>query len=204
VDTAGEWRAKVDTWTYTAAGHYEWLDDNGNPNDGHILRTIYGGVNTDERQLLDSTAFLELVRLGVKSPNDPHITSTLHAVDTTLRLGDQFYRRSKDGYGETATGGSPFTGNGIGRLWPLLSGERGEYELIAGHRDQAAVQLNAMASPEGLISEQVWDAGPDSGRPTGSARPLGWAQAQYVLLASSLAAGHDLAMPRLVKERYQR
>ena len=48
---------------------------------------------------------LELVRLGVKSPNDPHITSTLKAVDSTLRLGDQFYRRSKDGYGETATGG---------------------------------------------------------------------------------------------------
>ena len=34
---------------------------------------------------------------------------------------------------DNATDGGPFLGWGQGRAWPLLTGERGHYELAAGH-----------------------------------------------------------------------
>jgi len=37
-----------------------------------------------------------------------------------------------DGYGEHADG-HVYDGTGIGRGWPLLTGERGHYELAAGN-----------------------------------------------------------------------
>ena len=86
------------------------------------------------------------------------------------------------GYGEHADG-SPFDGNGIGRAWPLLTAERGHYELAAGHFDEAQRLIQAMesfANESGMIPEQVWDAddiparGLFLGRPTGSANPLVW------------------------------
>ena len=53
----------------------------------------------------------------------------------TPRSGRMWHRYTYDGYGERADG-SPWTlaTGGIGRLWPLLSGERGEYELANGAR----------------------------------------------------------------------
>ena len=65
-----------------------------------------------------------------------------------------------DGYGEHADG-SPFDGAGIGRIWPLLTGERGHYELAAGRRDEAEKLVDSMegfANESGLIPEQVWDS----------------------------------------------
>ena len=66
-----------------------------------------------------------------------------------------FKRYTFDGYGETADGG-PWTG-GIGRPWPLLSGERGE---VLGQGGDALPYLRTMANSanDGLmIPEQVWD-----------------------------------------------
>jgi glucoamylase len=40
--------------------------------------------------------------------------------------------QTADGYGEHAKMAHPFDGTGIGRLWPLLTGERAHYELAAG------------------------------------------------------------------------
>jgi len=119
-----------------------------------------------------------------------------------------WHRYNHDGYGETSSGG-PYTGSGIGRLWPLLSGERGEYELANGR--PATSFLTAMAgsaNPGHLIPEQVWDraaaAGFTFGEGTGSATPLAWSMAQFVRLAVSMDTGHPVETPSVVAERYAR
>ena len=44
-----------------------------------------------------------------------------------------FYRYNHDGYGETSTGGD-FVSSGIGRLWPILDGEFGQYQDLLGNK----------------------------------------------------------------------
>lgn len=216
LDAADSWQRQVESWTYTTTGslaphgYYQWIDDNGNPNDGHIVTTIHGGINRDERLVVD-TGFLELVRLGVKAPDDKHITDSLSVVDSRLKVrtpeGDIWYRHNHDGYGETSEGKSPFTGKGVGRLWPLLAGERGEHALAAGQPAAAYLRTMAGAANDGgLIPEQVWDRadahGLTFGEGTGSATPLAWAQAQFVRLAVSISAGRNVETPAVVVRRY--
>ncbi len=73
--TADEWQSKVASWTFTTSGsigdgkYFERIDDNGNPNDGHLLYISNRGGVHDERSIVDSS-FLELIRLGVKPWND--------------------------------------------------------------------------------------------------------------------------------------
>ena len=74
--------------------------------------------------------------------------------------GPYWYRYNGDGYGEHADG-APFDGAGIGRLWPLLTGERAHYELAAGRPQEARrllAALEAAASTGGLLPEQIWDS----------------------------------------------
>jgi glucoamylase len=118
--------------------------------------------------------------------------------------------RNDDGYGEHENG-SPFDGTGIGRAWPLLTGERAHYEVAAGHRDEAERLLRTfeeLADDGGLIPEQTWDA-PDIperelffGRPFGSARPLVWAHAEHIKLLRSLRDGRIFDQPPQTVERY--
>ena len=72
---------------------------------------------------------LALVRFGLRAAIDPRIQNTV--IDALLRVetqnGPGWHRYNGDGYGEHEDG-SPFDGTGIGRLWPLLTGERGRYE----------------------------------------------------------------------------
>lgn len=215
--TADEWQSKVSDWTFTTTGphgdgrYYERVDDDGNPNNGHQLCLNNGGGCHDERAIVDA-GFLELVRLGVKAPDNPRILASLPEVDEHLRVqtpnGPGFYRYNHDGYGETADGG-PYTGAGVGRLWPLLTGERGEYAVAAGK--DAGVYLETMArmANEGyLIPEQVWDRpsahGFTFGEGTGSATPLAWSMSQFVRLAHNIDAGRNLETPSVVAERYVR
>lgn len=217
LSVADSWRANIDKWTYTTTGHlgggsyYERVDDNGNPNDGHSLCITNGGGCWDERDVVDA-GFLELVRLGVKSPEDPHILDSLAVVDSTIRVrtpeGDVFHRYNHDGYGETGDG-RPYTGVGIGRLWPVLSGERGEYALASGRPGEAADRLETMAGAANdgyLIAEQVWDRasahGFVFGEGTGSATPLAWSMAQFVRLAVSIDTGRNVETPSVVANRY--
>jgi glucoamylase len=77
----------------------------------------------------------------------------------------------------------------------LLSGERGVYTVLAG--GDAAVYVRSMsdaAGPEQLIPEQVWESAPL--RPTGSARPLVWAHAEYVILVQAVLTGVVADQPR--------
>ncbi|ACS39698.1 glycoside hydrolase family 15 protein [Methylorubrum extorquens] len=160
-----------------------------------------------------STDFLQLVRFGLRSPNDPLIRDSLKVVDRLLKVdtpsGPVWRRYNGDGYGEHEDG-RPYDGTGVGRPWPLLAGERGHYDLLAG-QDVLPI-LNTMAataSPGGMIPEQVWDAGPISqrrlhlGRPTGSAMPLVWAHAEFIKLLVSRNLGHPFDRPRAVWERYK-
>jgi glucoamylase len=226
---ADEWQRKVAGWTRTRNGplssrpYYLRLTTDGNADAGTTYTIGDGGPTIDQRRVVD-TSFLELVRLGVKPADDPDIRSTLPVVDRELGVttprGQFWHRYEYDGYGERPDG-SPFPGDGNrGRLWPLLAGERGEYELAAGQlsgdaagaRRAAATRLDAIAATasEGwMLPEQVWDDHPPAGRPgfepgtgTLSATPLAWTHAQFIRLAWSIDAGRPVERPGVVACRY--
>ena len=132
---ADDWQRKVEGWTFTTTGplgdgrYYERIDDNGNPNDGHTLDINNGGGALG--RALDRGC--RIPRPGAprrQAGRDAAIIESLPEVDATIKVdtpnGDLWYRYNHDGYGEKADG-SPYDGTGVGRLWPLLSGERGEY-----------------------------------------------------------------------------
>ena len=159
------------------------------------------------------TDFLQLVRLGLRDAHDPTIVESLRVVDAELKVdtpaGPSWHRYTGDGYGETADGG-PFEGVGQGRAWPLLTGERGNYELTAGRDALPYLEaMHAMSGRCGLIPEQVWDAGAVParllwpGKPTGSAMPLVWAHAEFIKLALSRTLGRPCDRPEAVWERYR-
>ena len=89
---------------------------------------------------------LALVRFGLRSPEDPRIQNTLRAIDTLLEVetpcGPIWHRYNGDRYGEHQDG-TAFDVTGIGRAWPLLTGERAHYEIAAGHIDEAAAPPDA-------------------------------------------------------------
>ena len=160
---------------------------------------------------LDALAF---VRFGLRAADDPRIVNTVKVVDATLKVdtprGPVWHRYQGDGYGEHADGG-PFDGTGVGRAWPLLTGERAHYELAAGRRDvakQLAHAMEALAGESGLLPEQVWDSAdiPDRGlfigHASGSAMPLVWAHAEYIKLCRSLLDGEIFDRPPQTVQRY--
>lgn len=157
--------------------------------------------------------FLELVRYGIRKPGDPLIEDSLAVVDAVLKVetpfGPCWRRYNHDGYGQRPDGG-PFQGWGQGRAWPLLTGERGHYELAAGRSPQPYIRaMEGFASKGGLLPEQVWDetdrpeAGMFLGRPTGSAMPLMWAHAEYIKLLRSAAESQVFDLIPIVADRYR-
>jgi glucoamylase len=139
---------------------------------------------------------------------------TVRAIDALLRVetpvGPSWHRYNGDGYGEHEDG-SPFDGTGVGRAWPLLTGERAHFALARGDRVEAERLLGTMeglAGEGGLLPEQTWDAEdvPERelyfGRPAGSAMPLVWAHAEYLKLVRSLADGAVFDTPPQPLERY--
>jgi glucoamylase len=95
------------------------------------------------------------------------------------------------------------------RPWPLLTGERGHYEIACGNDPLPFIEAMArMASPGGMLPEQIWDAAPvpnrglEFGRPTGSAMPLAWTHAEYLKLVVSRAMGRPFGRPDAVWLRY--
>ena len=122
-----------------------------------------------------------------------------------------FHRYNHDNYGESNNDcrGWPAGGSDrYGRFWPVLSGERGEYEIANGRPANVYLQSMADAANDGyFVPEQIWDR-PDiacftAGRPTGSAAPLNWAEGQYLRLAQSIDAGYNLDTPSVVKAKYR-
>lgn len=164
-------------------------------------------------QLISPDA-LALVRFGLRAADDPRIADTTTVIDAVLQIetptGPTWHRYNDDGYGEHQDG-SPFDGTGIGRGWPLLTGERAHFELAAGRVEKAKLLLQSMASfanDGGLIPEQVWDSAdlPERelyrGRPSGSAMPLVWAHAEYLKLQRSIRDGRVFDLPPQTVQRY--
>ena len=174
-------------------------------------------VATEDSRLpghLVSPDALALVRFGLRGADDSRIRDTARIVDSLLKVetpsGPAWHRYNDDGYGEHEDG-SPFDGTGIGRVWPLLVGERAHYELAAGRVEETKrllAALESFANEGGLISEQVWDSpdlperGLHFGRPSGSAMPLVWAHAEHLKLRRSLRDGRIFDLPPQTVQRY--
>src|SRR5260370_18882373 len=78
------------------------------------------------------------------------------SIRKTLPQGPCWLRYTNDGYGQEDDG-SPFTGIGVGRPWPLLTGERAHYELAAGRDISSYLQaMEGFAGTRGLLAEQLW------------------------------------------------
>lgn len=221
--TADDWAANVEKWTATSSGiygdgsYYLRLTQNGKPNAGEKITLNNNGGIADEREIVDA-GFLELVRLGIKSPNDELIKKSVAVIDRVLAAdtpnGEGFYRYFRDGYGEMADGrpwnwDGKYTGKG--HLWVLLTGERGQYELARGDFRKAENRLAAMlgfANEGMMLPEQIWDK-PHStnsnlvvGEGAGSATPLAWSMAQFIRLALNLQKKKNFDTPDIVSRRY--
>lgn len=117
-----------------------------------------------------------------------------------------WHRYNHDGYGEHANG-SDYDGSGIGQLWPILSGERGIYEVAAGQdADQYLTTMMATANASGMIPEQIWSndapAGYTNGTPTRSMNPLNWAMGEYITLLFSVSEHTIADVVPITLERY--
>lgn len=217
------WNERVEDWTYTTDGplsaahgvdgYYVRIAprsaENGLRGIVEVRNVVAGGTPAID---LVGLEFLYLVRCGLRAADAPGILNTLKIVEAVLRRetpsGPSYYRYNGDGYGEHADG-APFDGEGIGRLWPLLTGERGHYAVAAG--EDARPYLDAMShmtGPGGLIPEQIWDSeaiperGLEPGKPSGSAMPLLWAHAEFLKLLAAEADGRAAESLAVIEERY--
>jgi glucoamylase len=155
--------------------------------------------------------FLHLVRLGIRSADDPIIRDSIEVIDRVIKRdlpqGPGWRRYNHDGYGQKDDG-SAFDGTGVGRCWPILTGERGHYELAAGRDPKPfIVAMEKFANEGGMLTEQLWDADdlPNGwmkwGRPSGAAMPLCWSHAEYISLVRSR---HDGVCFDRVEPAFQR
>lgn len=229
-ETADSWNANIERWTYVTGsdlakfvgvdGYYVRINaqETFDIEHGNGLLTIQNrpkGENICPASEMVSPDALALVRYGLRSADDPKILNTIKVIDATLKMdhptfGPVWYRYNRDGYGEKADG-QPYNGTGIGRPWPLLTGERAHYEIAAGNLAYAETlrkTLENYANETGLFPEQVWDSddipelGLFFGKPSGGAMPLAWAHSEYIKLCRSLKAKQIFDMPQQVHQRY--
>lgn len=224
--TYADWLvAHVEEWTVTTRGdlvqgfprHYirinpadrDTPDPHADPNTTMIQLANGGGLHP--ARTVVSGDFLHLVRFGIRGPNDPIVRDSIEVIDRVLKhdlpQGPGWRRYNHDGYGEKDDG-SAFDGAGVGRCWPILTGERGHYELAAGRDPMPFITaIEKFSNQGGMIPEQLWD-GDDlqesrmrRGFPTGAAMPLCWSHAEYISLVRSR---HDSVCFDRVEPAYQR
>jgi glucoamylase len=228
-ETADIWNDQIERWIYSketdlakkigVEGYYIRISppDVGDGNSLNEEITIYNRILGTEKFSADeiiSPDALALVRFGLRSADDPRIINTVKVIDKLLRIefptGSSWHRYNNDGYGEHEDG-SAFDGTGVGRAWPLLTGERAHYEIAAGNFKEAKKLKKAMesfANEGGMLPEQLWDSDdiPEKelffGKPSGSAMPLVWAHAEYLKLCISLQQKKVFDMPAQTYQRY--
>lgn len=229
-ETADTWNDCIESWMYVRGtalagqvgvdGYYvriaqQETADAASPAGGFvpIKKRPWEQPGVPACQVISPDA-LGLVRFGLRAADDPKILNTLRVIDALLKVetpfGPLWRRYNGDQYGEHEDGRA-FDGAGVGRPWPLLTGERAHYEIAAGHLDEAQrllQTLEACANDGGLLPEQTWD-GADVpqrelyfGRPSGSAMPLVWAHAEHLKLRRSLADGRVFDAPSQTTRRY--
>ena len=229
-EIADVWHASIDRWMYVSGtdwcrrfdveGYYVRITPKNAEEavprfqENVHIKNVVAAESTRLVKHLMSPDALALVRFGVRAADDPRMRDTVKVIDALLKIetpaGPAWHRYNDDGYGEHENG-THFDGTGIGRGWPLLTGERAHYELAAGRVESARKLLAAVesfANEGGLIPEQVWDS-PDIperelyfGRPSGSAMPLVWAHAEYLKLRRSLRDGQLFDLPPQTVQRY--
>jgi glucoamylase len=201
--------AHLEEWTVTTEGelvegisrHYIRInptdaqepDPHADPNTTMVQLANGGGLHPTRNVV--GGDFLHLVRFGIRSASDPIVRDSIEVIDRVIKRdlpqGPGWRRYNHDGYGQKDDG-SAFDGTGTGRCWPILTGERGHYELAAGRDPLPFIKsLEHFANEGGMITEQLWD-GDDlpgnkmkRGGPTGAAMPLCWSHAEYVSLVRS-------------------
>src|SRR5205809_713033 len=217
--------AHVEEWTVTTQGelvegfprHYIRInptdpkapDPHPDPNTAMIQLANGGGLHP-ARNVVGGD-FLHLVRFGIRDANDPVIRDSIEVIDRVIKYdlpqGPCWRRYNHDGYGQKDDGGA-FDGTGVGRCWPILTGERGHYELAATRDPKPFITaMENFANQGGMLTEQLWD-GPDlpeahmkRGCPTGAAMPLCWSHAEYI---SMVRSRHDGICLGCVEPAYQR
>ena len=228
--TADYWNGQIENWTYITdtplskeagvEGYYMRINPYHRPAEEVKNNFIYiknrlpenGKMRLYELICVDALA---LVRFGLRAADDPKILNTIKLIDEKLKVetphGPCWHRYTNDGYGEDKDGNAySNSGNGIGRAWPLLTGERAHYEIAAGNIQGAKELLKAMDgfSNNGLLPEQIWDTAdiPEKelflGKHTGSAMPLTWAHAEYIKLCSSIKDKRIFDMSLQTEGRY--
>jgi glucoamylase len=217
--------AHIEEWTVTTRGelveglphHYVRInptdpqvpDPHADPNVTMIQIGNGGGIHP-ARNIVGGD-FLQLVRLGIRAADDPIVQDSIKVIDRVLKRdlpqGPCWRRYNHDGYGQKDDGGA-YDGTGVGRSWPILTGERGHHELAAGRDPKPFIAaLEKFANKGGMLPEQLWDAddlpdgGMKRGRPTGSAMPLCWSHAEYISLVRSV---HDGVCFDRVEPAFQR
>ena len=226
LDYADWLESHVEDWTVTTRGelapdfprHYVRInpadaiapDPHADPNETMIQVANGGGLHP-ARNVVGGD-FLHLVRYGIRAPSDSIVRSSIEVIDRILKRdlpqGPCWRRYNHDGYGQYPDG-SAFDGNGEGRSWPILTGERGHYELAAGQDPMPFIKaMENFGNQGGMITEQVWDADdlPNGrmrkGFPTGAAMPLCWSHAEYISLVRSRHDGVCFDRVQPVYERY--
>jgi glucoamylase len=223
------WATNVERWTFTTRGNLldghgeyyvrleaidpETLETDFDPNTGfvQINNLPAEAAGFPVYHIIDG-GFLELVRYGVRATQDEHVLKTVFVYDAVLKretpCGPCWLRYNHDGYGQKANGDA-FDGTGVGRAWPLLTGERAHYEAASGRDVRDLIKaMECFANSGAMIPEQVWDTIdiPEKqmycGRPTGSAMPLVWAHAEYIKLLRSVEGGAVFDLIKPVYRRY--
>jgi len=219
------WNERIEDWTYSEGGFFAarfgvdgyYVRIGPSPARGGLRGRTGAPSESDRGSDADAAAvvsmeFLYLVRLGLRKADDPRVRNTLRVSEALLQVvtpsGIAFHRYNEDAYGEHRDG-SAYDGRGVGRGWPLLTGERGHYEVCLGSDPLPYLETMArMTGPAGMIPEQVWDDAPiaarrlQPGKPTGSAMPLAWAHAEFLKLLVARDQGRPIERLRCVERRY--
>ena len=220
---ADYWNERLEDWTYFESGAF--IEEFGV--EGYYVRVapamseggLCGRVDVRNRGgervpavTLIGMEYLYLPRLGLRDPRDPRIQNTLKISESILKVETPhvaYHRYNRDGYGEHEDG-RPYDGTGVGRAWPLLTGERGYLDVLLGIDPLPYLEMmTRMTGPGGLIPEQVWDGPPlperglKPGMPSGSAMPLVWAHAEFLNLVAARHSGRPPKLLACVERRYQ-
>ena len=175
-----------------------------------MLQIANGGGLHPARNVVGGD-FLQLVRLGIRGADHPIVRESIEVIDRVIKQdlpqGPGWRRYNHDGYGQKDDG-SAFDGTGVGRCWPILTGERGHFELAAGRDPKPFIEaMERFANQGGMLTEQLWDGGDlknggmKRGFPTGAAMPLCWSHAEYISLVRSR---HDGVCFDRVEPAFQR
>lgn len=207
------WANSIEKWLFTTTGKYgdgryyvriegtNRYDQPIDPEDEETFKMSNSGGVWREKDVIDG-GFLELVRFGVRKALKPEILATLPKYDSTIRVdvsgkGPSFRRYTGDRYNYDESTNQQT----LGMPWPILTGERGHYELqkaLESGANLAAIEravlpylkaMESFATGSHMLPEQVWDYGRKAGDTTGAATPLGWAHGEYVKLLRSRLDG---------------